>query len=319
MSIGIKPLVIVIVGPTASGKSELAVKVAKKFDGEIISADSRQVYKGLNIGVAKVSGTWKIVGRCARKRTRFVYKGIPHHCIDFASVRRAHTVAEFKERAEHAIRDILGRGKLPIIAGGTGFWVDSLIYDVDLPAVPPNPLLRRRLERLTPDRLLVMLKKFDPRRAEVIEQKNPRRLIRAIEIARTLGSVPSLRSGSPYNHFFIGIRPEFKALARVIGRRAREQACKGLVGETKKLLTQGVAKHRIQELGFEYRLALEALEGTILRADLAHHLAKATCRYAKRQMTWWKKHRDIHWAASPKKAWELLLQLGPVPSERHKK
>ncbi|MEK7541902.1 MAG: tRNA (adenosine(37)-N6)-dimethylallyltransferase MiaA, partial [Patescibacteria group bacterium] len=161
--------IIVIVGPTASGKSALAVALAKKFDGEVIPADSRQVYRGLEIGSGAI--------------TKKEMRGIRHHLLGISSPRRAFTAAQFVAAALRAIADIARRGKISIIAGGTAFWIDALVHGLSLPEVKPNARLRRALAKKSAAQLLAILQKYDPRRAAEIEQKNPRRLIRAIEIA----------------------------------------------------------------------------------------------------------------------------------------
>lgn len=277
---------IVIVGPTASGKSELAVKLAKKFKGEIISADSRQVYQELDIGTGKVSGKWK---------SFFIYKKIPHHCIDFVSPKKIYTVAEYKKCADTAIQDINNRGKIPILAGGTAFWIDTLVYDLNFPSVPPNLKLRKKLAKKTLQELLRMLEKLDPERARNIEQKNPRRLIRAIEIAKKIGKVPEIQKHSPYNTLWIGLIPSREILSHSIKKRANRMIKEGLLEEIKKLIRKGVSKKRIKEFGFEYRAALDALEKKITRVELLNRLTQETLDYARRQMTWWKRNPEINW------------------------
>lgn len=295
-----KRKVIVIVGPTASGKSELAVKLAKKFNGEIISADSRQVYRGLDIGTGKVPGAWRapstiIPLRSYKNDGKFFYKGIPHYCIDFVSPKRTFTAAEYKKCAEAAITDIASRGKIPILVGGTGFWIDAVIYDINFPQVPPNKKLRRRLEKKSAAELLKILQRVDPERAKTVEQKNPRRIVRAIEIAQTLGKVPKIKRRSPYNALWIGLKPSYKLLSYKIKGRVKEMLRRGLPRETKKLLKRGVSRKRIKEFGFEYRAALDFLDKKTGRKELIDRLIKDTEDYARRQMTWWKRNSNIQW------------------------
>ncbi len=318
---------IVIVGPTASGKSALAVRIAKRFNGEIISADSRQIYRGLTIGSGKVTGKWRhlpvipaklvlerhrgaeiqmikkkesgfpIKSGMTKQRSKkiFIYKNIPHHCIDVVSPRRVFTAADFVTAARRAIEAIARRGNIPIIAGGTAFWIDALVYDFSLPAVKPNARLRRALEKKSPAALLAILKKLDPRRAAGIEQKNPRRLIRAVEIARTLGAVPELKQKSAYDAFWIGIRQSYEAGPRKIEKRVRGMIRQGLLAETKKLLRQDVREKRIREFGFEYAAALDAIAGKISGQEIAPRIIRDTTRFARRQMRWWKRNPEIHW------------------------
>lgn len=297
-----KQKIIVIVGPTASGKSELAVRLAKRFKGEIISADSRQVYKGLDIGTAKVPGRWV----AKNGRNIFVYKGVPHHLIDVASAKRTFTAAEFKEKAQQAITDIASRGKIPIIAGGTAFWIDALMYDIALPEVPPNPALRTKLARMTTDQLAAILQYLDPDRATAVDTKNPRRLARAIEIASALGKVPSVRKRHPYKALWLGIYPPDRAiLEKSLSRRAKSQIRRGLLSETKKLLSRIISKKRMRELGFEYALALDYLKGEITKKELHWLLTSQNIQYAKRQMTWFKKNREITWIHNTNTAGQL--------------
>lgn len=284
---------IVIVGPTASGKSALAVSLARKFGGEIISADSRQIYRGLDIGTGKI--------------TQKEMVGVPHHLLGIVSPRRVFTAAHFVRDARRAIEEIARRGRVPIIAGGTAFWIDTLVYDLSLPEVKPNARLRRALEKKSAAELLTILEKLDPRRAAEIEQKNPRRLIRAIEIARALGAVPQLKRKSPYHTLWIGANPDPDALTRRIRIRAKTMIKHGLVAETKKLIRQRASEKRIREFGFEYAAALDAVLGRISRAELERHLIRDTEKYARRQMRWWKRNADIHWIGSPKQTRTLPL------------
>ncbi|MEK7634419.1 MAG: tRNA (adenosine(37)-N6)-dimethylallyltransferase MiaA, partial [Patescibacteria group bacterium] len=160
--------IIVILGPTSSGKSKLAIKIAKKYDGEIISADSRQVYKKLNIGSGKI--------------TKKEMEGIPHYLLDVTSPKRTFTVNQYQKLAKKALKKIIKKGKLPIICGGTGLYIDTLIYDYQLPQVPPQPKLRKQLEKKSTEELFGQLQKLDSRRAQNIDKHNRRRLIRALEI-----------------------------------------------------------------------------------------------------------------------------------------
>lgn len=301
-----KPKLLVIVGPTASGKSELAVRLAKKLNGEIISADSRQIYRGLNIGTAKVAGQWRKPHFGGSTSKTFIYKTIPHHCIDFVSPKKTFSAAEYKQCAKEAIRDIRAAGKLPILVGGAGFWIDAVVHDFALPDAPPNQKLRNQLGRKSPAELLALLTRLDPKRGQTIEQKNPRRLIRAIELARALGEVPPLKKRSPYQTLWIGIQPDAEVLARRIRTRSRAMARRGLAREVKNLLEKKISKKRIREFGFEYRLGLEAREGRISKREFAERLTRETLRYARRQMRWWKKNRAIRWV---KHAPEALILI----------
>lgn len=309
---------ITIVGPTASGKSELAVFLAKKLDGEIISADSRQVYKYLDVGTNKVSGRWQYTQHIQHKKLHnsaiakicniyvFVYKNIPHHCIDFVHPRKTFSVAKYKTCAEQAISQIVQRGRIPILVGGTGFYIQVVVDGIMLPEVPPDKKLWKDLENKSTEELYILLQKLDPNRAVGIDAKNPRRLIRAIEIATTLGKVPIAKKQSPYNVLLIGIKKTDAELKAAIAKRSKKLLT-GLLKETKQLLQMKIPKKRIRELGFEYRLALTYLEiGRPSELELMHMLAKETWHYAKRQMTWFKRDKRIRWIKTKKDA-ELVV------------
>ena len=163
-----------VLGPTASGKSDLAVRLAKTFNGEVVSADSRQVYRGMNIGTGKI--------------TKKEMRGIPHHLLSVASPKKTFDVVQWKEKADKAIADIIQRGKMPIICGGTGLYIKALVENVAYPDVPPDWKLRKTLERKTTHQLFATLQKLDPLRAQTIDPRNPRRLIRAIEIVKHTGN-----------------------------------------------------------------------------------------------------------------------------------
>jgi len=296
----------------------LAVAIAKKFNGEIISADSRQVYKELDAGTGKVRGRWRPKvkrqnpkGKSASQKAKvFIYKKVVHHCIDFVLPRRVYTVADFKECAGDAIRDIARRGKLAILCGGTGFWIDAVAYDTALPLVAPDVELRKKLEGKTVQELSRMLERVDGRRAGAVDKKNPRRLIRAIEIARALGNVPRLKKKkSPHDVLWIGIRREPKELKRRIERRAAAMVRSGrVVKEVRMLLAKRAGRKRIREFGFEYSLALEYSDGGMARDEFALRLARETHRYAKRQMTWWKRNLEIRWISDEDAACRIAAE-----------
>ncbi|OGG58279.1 tRNA (adenosine(37)-N6)-dimethylallyltransferase MiaA [Candidatus Kaiserbacteria bacterium RIFCSPHIGHO2_01_FULL_55_17] len=275
--------ILVIVGPTSSGKSALAVKLARKFNGEVIAADSRQVYRGLDIGTGKI--------------TKREAQGVRHHLLDIASPKRTFTANDFAERASLAIDDIAGRGKLPIVTGGTGFYVDTLTGRIALPNVAPNAKLRAQLEKMTVKQLFVLLKKKDPRRAKTIEPHNKRRLIRALEIARALGHVPPTRSHTTYNVLWLGIAPPMKELGRKIAVRLHSRIKQGMITEAKRLHARGLSYQRMQELGLEYRALARHLQGKITRAQMVEELNRDIRRYAKKQLAYWKRNEKIRWFA----------------------
>lgn len=272
--------VIVILGQTATGKSDLALKVAKKIGGEIISADSRQVYKGLDIGTGKI--------------TQKEMQGVPHHMLDIANPKRKFTVVEFQKQVIYVIAEIIKRDRTPIICGGTGFYIDAITKGVIFPEVSPNIKLRKKLSLLDGRQLLIILKKLDQRRAKNIDPKNKVRLIRAIEIAKALGKVPHLRVLPPrYKFIKIGLYLPPDKLKKKVEKRVKEMFNKknrgGLLNEIKKLKRAGVSNKRLKELGFEYY------------NPTPEKVISGTLQYAKRQMTWFKRDKEIKWLDASKK------------------
>jgi len=277
-----KQKVLIIVGPTSSGKSALAVELAKKFDGEVVSADSRQVYCGLNIGTGKI--------------TKREMKSVPHYLLDEVSPHRIFGANDFVKRGRTALEDISSRGKLPIVAGGTGFYIDALVGRIALPNVPPNPKLRAQLEKKSAAQLFAMLKKKDPRRAKTIEPHHKRRLIRALEIAASLGKSPTARSYlAVENTLWIGIAPPVKTLERKIAIRLFARIREGMVAEARRLHAGGLSYKRMDELGLEYRSLARLLQGAITREQMIQELNRAIRKYAIRQMRYWKRNKDILW------------------------
>jgi tRNA dimethylallyltransferase len=277
-----KPKVIVIVGPTASGKSDLAVRLAKRFNGEVVSADARQVYKGLDIGTAKI--------------TKREMQNVPHHLLDVADPKHIFSAAEYKEKAEKALEVIRARKRIPIIVGGTGFYIDALINGASLPDVPPDPALRKSLSRKTPAELFRMLQKKDPRRAKDIDPHNTHRLIRALEIAQALGKVPLTKEPKrTYQTLFLGIEYPSSELHRRIQERVVARMKKGMVAEARRLHAHGLSYKRMRELGLEYGLLADLLEKKLTRQAFIEGLSAETRKYAKRQMTWFRRNKDTRW------------------------
>lgn len=283
---------VVIVGPTASGKSHLAIVLARKYNGEIISADSRQVYRGMDIGTDKVS-----------KREQRLVK---HHLLDIASPKKIYTVHHFQRDARKAIRSIQQRGKLPILCGGTGFWIEAVLSDMTLPQVAPNKRWRTKLACLTTPQLYAKLKKLDPTRARTIDRHNPVRLIRALEIIMTTKKpVPPLKTATNYTPLIFGIRLPAHTLRARIDSRLKKRLAHGIIAEVKQLIKAGVPPKRLIELGLEYRSITQYLNGSISKKELKQQLMQAIHNYAKRQMTWFRRmqrHYPIYWVDNQKSA-----------------
>ncbi|MBA3732812.1 tRNA (adenosine(37)-N6)-dimethylallyltransferase MiaA [Patescibacteria group bacterium] len=277
----IKPKILVILGPTASGKSALAVNIAKKYNGEIISADSRQVYIGLDIGTGKI--------------TKKEMMAIPHYMLDVVSPKKVFSVSDWKKQTERIIKDILARGKLPIICGGTGFYIQSIVEGIILPEVSANKKLRKTLERESLSELLNTLIRLDPKKAKEIDTKNPVRLIRAIEIATALGSVPKIKKNEAYDVLQIGLKIEDNDLKRRINKRITSRLKSGMIQEVKSLHKQGLSWKRMNELGLEYKLLATYIQEKTTKKELIKNLNNEIWHYAKRQMTWFKRDKNIKW------------------------
>lgn len=271
-----KQKVIVICGPTASGKTAYSIELAKKINGEIISADSRQVYSGIDLLSGKV--------------TRREMQKVPHYLLDVANPKRVFSVAQFQKKGKAALQDILSRGKTPIICGGTGFYIDALIYDSSLPAVAPNAPLRAQLAKKTPAQLHAMLQKLDSKRAKTIDAHNPVRLIRAIEIATKLGNVPTVKKTALYDVEWIYIDRPDDELKKRIHDRLLERIKQGMLREAAKLHQNGVSWKRMEALGLECRSAAAYLQKKISKEELIEELDKNIWQYVKRQRTWFKKY-----------------------------
>jgi tRNA dimethylallyltransferase len=277
----VKTKVVVIVGPTASGKTSLGVEIAKKFNGEIISADARQVYKGLDIGSGKV--------------TPEEMDGVPHHLLDIADPNEVYTAADFKRDGEKVITDIVSRDKQPIIAGGTFFYIDTLLGRTSLPDVPPNPELREKLETLSTDVLYNSLLRLDPKRAETIDKHNKVRLVRALEIIEALGSVPEAKSEELYDAFTLGIEIPKELLHQNIRARLFARLDQGMVEEVGRLHENGLSWKRLESLGLEYRYIAEYLQEKVTKEEMLEKLETEIRHFAKRQMTWLRQDNAIHW------------------------
>ena len=274
--------IIAIVGPTASGKSALAIEMARHLNGEIISADSRQVYRGMDIGTGKI--------------TKNERKIVRHYMIDVINPNQQFTVSIFKELAEKNIIDIAKRGKTPIICGGTGLYIDALLYNMNFPNVPPNKKLRAKLEKQSVEQLFKQLCKLDPERADNIDAHNKRRLIRALEIIDATGRpVPINKMSTKYDILWYGITWPKNALNRRIKQRLDKRFNKGMVDEVRRLKRSGVTWKRLYDFGLEYRWISLYLQNRITLQKMKDNLYHEIVQYSKRQMTWFKRNKNIRW------------------------
>ena len=327
-----------MVGPTASGKSDLAVKLAQRFNGEIISADSRQVYRGMDIGTGKVPLSKPpraqrppypapLTQRGARGvKPSGYYGGIAHYLIDVVSPTRRFTAAQYKKLAQAAIKKIQSKNKVPIVCGGTGFYIRALIDNLNIPAVKPDLKLRAKLEKKTTQELFRELKKLDPRRAAFIDRQNPRRLVRALEIVYKTGKVvpapnpptplcvrgatefaPLVKGGEGgLKSLFLGLQIPRPKLAQRIKTRLKKRLKQGMLAEVKKLRAQGLSWKRLGSFGLEYRWLARFLQNKISYKEMTERLQKDIEHYAKRQMTWFQRDPRIHWIKNSAQAEKIV-------------
>ena len=279
-----KQKIVVIVGATGSGKTALSLLLAERYNGEVINADSRQVYKGLDIGTEKI--------------TTDEMRGIPHHLLSIKDPRdtEVYTAIDFKHDATEAIDHITRKHKLPILAGGTFFYIDSLLLKINAPDISPDPHLRAELETKDAQTLYAELETKDPRRASTIDRHNKRRLMRALEIIASIGHVPEpMTTASPYTVLTLGISVPKDILKERLTSRAKTAVERGLIEETQRLLQEGVMEQRLREIGLEYALVLDHLQGSLSYDELLVRLGEKNWQYAKRQLVWLKRDTSITW------------------------
>jgi tRNA dimethylallyltransferase len=302
------PKIIVIVGPTASGKSDLAISLARNLKGEIISADSRQVYRGMDIGTGKV--------------TKKEQKMAVHHLIDVASPKKQFTADDFMKLAEKSIKNILSRDRVPIIVGGTGFYIDILLGRMDTAQVPANKKLRAELAKQTAEQLFKKLLRLDPARAKTIDRHNKHRLIRALEITMTTNKSSAFNSQfemrkSQYDILWLGINPGKEKLAENIKMRLDKRLRQGMIKEVVDLHKKGVSWKKLDSFGLEYRQISRYLQSpnpkhqitNFKKSEYYKKLLSEITKYSKRQMTWFKRNEDIHWLKDIKTAGRLARRF----------
>ncbi|KPJ55012.1 hypothetical protein AMJ47_02830 [Parcubacteria bacterium DG_72] len=289
-----KNKLIVIVGPTASGKTDLSIKLAKRFQGEIVSADSRQVYKGMDIGTGKV--------------TKKEMQGIPHYLLDIVPPgRERFTVAQYKNKAQKAIKDIQKRNKLAILVGGTGFYIQAVVDGIVIPKVKPDWKLRAKLKKQKAELLFKKLKKLDPRRAETIDKNNKRRLIRALEIVlKTKKPVPSLKKQpicqlADSDVLILGLKKDI--LKELIVKRIKKMFRSGLEKEVNNLVKKYGWTQSFQTIG--YQEWKDFFERKIDKNEVEKLIVQNTLKFAKRQITWFKRDKRIKWIKDYKSAQKL--------------
>lgn len=285
-----KPMVI-LTGPTAAGKTALSIELAKRIHGAIISADSMQVYKYMDIGSAKIS------------RTQM--QGIPHYLIDELEPGEEFHVVRFKELAKHYLEEIYRAGRIPIVVGGTGFYIQALLYDIDFTEQECDEVYRSSLEELAKEKgaeyLHAMLQKVDPESAEAIHANNIKRVIRALEFYHLSGQKISKhnenerKKQSPYNFAYFVLNDDRTKLYEKIDFRVEQMVKQGLVEEVKHLKDMGCHREMVSMQGLGYKEILDYLDGRLSLDEAVYMIKRETRHFAKRQLTWFKRERDVIW------------------------
>lgn len=297
-----KPPLLVLAGPTAIGKTRLSIEIAKRYGCEIISGDSMQVYRGMDIGTAKI--------------TQEEMQGVPHHMIDICEPTYPFSVAEFQDRVRTLAEDIHGRGAVPFIVGGTGLYIESVCYDFQFGSVESDESFReeqrRFLEEFGEEALHGRLRLVDPSSADRLHPRDTRRVIRALEVAHVSGRTLSehlaeQKKDSPYSLCIVGLTTDRKILYNRIEDRIDAMLEAGLVEEVRGLLDRGVTRHHVSMQGLGYKEIAAYLEGEISYGDAVELLKRDTRRFAKRQLSWFRHMKDIEWIELPEQPNFLAL------------
>lgn len=289
--------VIIILGPTASGKSTLGVRMARRFAGVVISADSRQVYRGYDLGSGKVT-----------KRARH---GVPHFLIDVASIRRQYTAGDFARDFQRVLAKL--DPATPIfLVGGSPFYIEAALDPGKLAGVKPDPKLRARLEKKTTATLVKQFRRCDPKRAATIDPHNRRRLIRAIEVASSKSPhhlQPTTYNPTPLRILKLGLSFPRRTLYARIDRRVDERMRRGMLQETERLHARGASWKRLESLGLEARFLSYAVRGQMTKAEAVERLKGRIHAFARRQLTWWRRDKTIRWIRTPAQAALLVRRF----------
>ena len=304
-----KPLII-LTGPTAVGKTSLSIQLAKAVNGEIISADSMQVYRHMDIGSAKV--------------TPEEMEGVPHHLIDILEPWDEFNVVVFQQKAKAAMEEIYKRGHVPVVVGGTGFYIQALLYDIDFKENEEGNQIRMELEALAEEKgneyLHQQLQAVDPESAEAIHANNRKRVIRALEYYRQTGEKISSHNEaerqkeSPYDFLYYVLNTDRATLYQRIDCRVDNMLADGLIEEVQKLKDMGCSRTMVSMQGLGYKEILDYLDGTISLEEAVYILKRDTRHFAKRQLTWFRRERDVRWLNlpdfenDPKRVLDYILQ-----------
>ncbi len=303
-----RPEVVAVVGATATGKSDLALGLAELLDGEVVGADAMQLYRGMDIGTNKLAPGER--------------RGVPHHLIDVLDVTDEATLADYQERAEAAIADVISRGRVPVLAGGSGLYVRAALDHLEIP--PTDPRVRARLEAEAeeeggPERLRARLREVDRAAAEAIQANNLRRIVRALEVVEITrrpfsATAPTKRYRRP--SLVLGLWEDRETLDARIGARAERMWADGLLDEVARLDRIGLREGRTASRAIGYAQALAQLDGRIGRAEAIDDTARATRRYARRQDSWWRPDQRVRWLEARRPGLtEAAAELARTPTE----
>jgi len=303
------PKLIAIIGPTASGKTKLAINLANKFNAEIISADSRQIYKVMNIGTNKNLAE---------------YKNIPYHLINIKKPNEQFTLAEYQKIAIKKINAVIKKNKIPLLVGGTGLYISSILENYQIPTITPNKKIRQQLDKMTLAQKINKLKKLDPVSLNIVDLKNPRRLDRALEVCLTGQKFSALRQKNKplYQTLILGIKTNKAKLTKKINQRVDLMLKQGLIDETKKIIKKyGKNSQPLSTIGYaeiinylnkpsttfsSYKKSKVVLGKKTTLKEAAELIKTHTRQYVKRQMTWFNKIQNINWINTPTQASKLI-------------
>ncbi len=288
-----KPKLIVILGPTASGKTDLSIKLAKQFNGQIVSADSRQIYKYMDLGTGKV--------------TKQEMQGIKHYMLDILHPDEKYSVGQYKKDATKCIKKIIKDKKIPFLVGGSAMYLYSIINGQEFPETQIDWEKRKILEETPLSELLETLKKLDINRFNTVQKENKRRVIRAIEIAEQLGSVPEIINNPEFNCLLIGIKKEPEVLKKLISKRLKKRISQKMIDEIAFLHDKKkISWERLEEFGLEYRWIAKFLQNKITKQEMLFHLEADIWRFSKHQGNWFNKDKNIRWINNVYNAKEII-------------
>ncbi len=301
------PKIVCVVGPTSSGKTALGIRLAKKFRGEIVNSDSRQIYKDFTIGTGKPDGTRGVY----QGHRAFLVENIPHYLMDFLDPRNTFSVVEWREKAVEAIKGIRRRDHLPLIVGGTGLYLSALVDNFDFPKVPPNLTMREAFEKKPLSDLVKILLKLDPEAEMVVDLKNPRRVIRALEVSTLTGKpfTQQKRVARPqFDAFQVGIRWDRETLYGRIDAQIDDMVKHGWADEICEMRRQGIPENAPAMSSIGYREMLKYVKGEMKLVDAVAATKSSVHKYAKRQETWFKRDIRIRWVKNEPEAVKLVKE-----------